>query len=273
MKEPLIARFEEVWTDVIDVCADLTDEQWELPTECPGWSVKDNVSHMIGTERMLMGEQPADGTEPAEGAAHVRNDIGRANERWIATYGDRPGKEVLDEFRDVTTRRMFALNGLSKEEWDREGFTPEGPGPYRQFMAIRVFDCWYHDQDIREAIGVPGYLEGAVADLSLARIPQKGLGYVVGKKAGAPPNTTVVFEVHGSPKIVATISVPPEGRAVLLDAAPDDPTVRIVTDRRTFARLAGGRWSGDHARRMGALSVEGDAELGRRIVDNMAFTI
>jgi uncharacterized protein (TIGR03083 family) len=273
MAEPLIARFEEVWTDITDLGSDLTDEQWNLPTDCTGWSVKDHVSHMIGTERMLLGEQPAEGTEPAEGAAHVRNDIGKANERWIATYSDLTGKEVLDEFRAVTNRRLMELSGMSKEAWDKEGFTPEGPGPYRLFMEIRVFDCWYHDQDMREALDRPGYLEGPVADLSIGRIPKKGLGYVVGKKAGAPPNTTVVFEVHGLPPITATISVPPEGRAVLLDAPPDDPTVRIVTDRRTFARLAGGRWSGDEARAKGVVRVDGDTELGNRIVDNMAFTI
>jgi uncharacterized protein (TIGR03083 family) len=273
MAEPLIARFEEVWSDIVDLCADLTDDQWNLATDCPGWSVKDQVSHMIGTERMLLGEQPAEGTEPAGAAPYVRNDIGRANEQWIATYSDCTGKEVLDEFRAVTSRRMMAMTGMSKDDWEREGFTPEGPGPYRVFMEIRVFDCWYHDQDIREALGRPGYLEGPVADLSLGRIPPKGLGYVVGKKAGAPSGSTVVFEVHGLPQIVATISVPPEGRAVLLDAAPDDPTVRIATDRRTFARLAGGRWTGDQAREHGAVRVDGDTELGNRIVDNMAFTI
>jgi uncharacterized protein (TIGR03083 family) len=203
----------------------------------------------------------------------VRNDIGKANEQWIAAYRDATGKEVLDEFRAVTARRLDALRALSDDDWEREGFTPEGPGPYSQFMAIRVFDCWYHDQDIREAIGRPGFLEGPVADVSLARIPARGLGYVVGKKAAAPPGTTVVFDVAGAPPIVAAIEVPPEGRARLLDDMPSAPTVRIATDRRTFARLAGGRWSGDHARAHGVVQVGGDTALGNRIVDQMAFTI
>jgi hypothetical protein len=49
--------------------------------------------------------------------------------------------------------------------------------------------------------------------------------------------------------------------------------VRITTDRRTFARLAGGRWSGDEARARGVVRVDGDEQLGDRVVDNMAFTI
>jgi hypothetical protein len=44
-------------------------------------------------------------------------------------------------------------------------------------------------------------------------------------------------------------------------------------DRRTFARLAGGRWSGGDARSKGQVHVDGDRDLGNRVVDNMAFTI
>ena len=272
MTEPLIAMFEDVWNDIAALGDGLTDEQWARPTDCPGWSVQDNLAHMIGTELMLGGTQPAADASAGE-AAHVKNDIGKANERWIASYRDRPGAVVLEEFRTVTQQRLDALRALTPEDWDREGFTPEGPGPYRRFMEIRVFDCWYHDQDMREALAAPGYLEGPVADLSLARIPTKGLPYVVGKKAGAPAGTTVVFDVAGSPPIIAAVHVPPEGRASLLAAPPAAPTVTIGLDRRTFARLAGGRWNGDRARADGVVRIDGDRSLGDRVVDNMAFTI
>jgi hypothetical protein len=46
-----------------------------------------------------------------------------------------------------------------------------------------------------------------------------------------------------------------------------------MMDRRTFTRLAGGRWNGDKARTAGGLRIEGDEALGNRVVDNMAFTI
>lgn len=270
MTEPTITYLEGVWRDIATCCTDLSESQWQKMTECPGWTVHDNVAHMVGTERMLLGEHPG---AVAQDAEHVKNDIGKANEAWIATYADWDGPKLLDEFVAVTNRRLDVLGAMSADEWNKEGFTPEGPGPYRNFMRIRVFDCWFHDQDIREAIGKPGYVEGDAADLSVNHIKNKGLGYVVGKKAGAPPNSTVLFEVVGEPPIMATISVPPEGRAVLLDEVPANPTVRITTDRRTFARLAGGRWTGDLARAHGTVMVSGDEPLGRRIVDNMAFTI
>jgi uncharacterized protein (TIGR03083 family) len=137
-------------------------------------------------------------------------------------------------------------------------------------MAIRVFDCWFHEQDIREALGRPGGLEGPVADHSLGRIA-RGLPFVVGKKAAAPQGTTVVFDVRGTPAIEVAIGV--DGRAAVLDATPSAPATRITLDRRTYARLAGGRWDGARARGEGVVDVEGDRELGDRIVDNMGFTI
>ncbi len=273
MTEPLIARLAEVWRDIATVCDDLDAAQWGTATDCPGWTVHDNVAHMIGTERMLLGEQPAPGSDAAEASAHVRNDIGKVNEQWIETYRSWDGPRLLDEFRSVTGRRLEILSAMTTDEWDHEGFTPEGPGPYRVFMEIRLFDCWYHDQDIREALGRPGFLDGPVADLSVGRIPAKALGYVVGKKAGAPPGSIVAFEITGAVPLEAAVVVPPEGRAIVSDAPPEEPTVRLAMDRRTFTRLAGGRWSGEHARTHGTVQIDGDAELGNRVVDNLAFTI
>ncbi|MGZ4804011.1 MAG: maleylpyruvate isomerase family mycothiol-dependent enzyme [Acidimicrobiia bacterium] len=273
MTEPMIDRLDEVWRDVATLCSGLSAAEWSTATECPGWTVHDNVAHMIGTERMLLGEQPVADAAGAGDAPHVRNDIGKANEQWIATYRALGADDLLAEFGAVTGRRLDVLRAMTAADWDKEGFTPEGPGPYRQFMEIRVFDCWYHDQDIREAIGRPGFLDGPVADVSVGRIPAKALGYVVGKKAGAPPGTTVLFEIEGETPIVAAIAVPPEGRAVLLDSPPDAPTVHLTMDRRTFTRLAGGRWTGEHARAHGSVAIEGDTDLGNRVVDNLAFTI
>lgn len=269
MTEPLIARLQEVWDDIAALGDGCTDEEWGRATDCPGWSVGDNVAHMIGTENMLLGVQPPP-TSASDGP-HVRNDIGKFNEQWVHVYRERTRQETMDDFRVVTGKRLEALRALPAEKWDEEGFTPEGPGPYRQFMEIRVFDCWYHDQDMREALGKPGLLEGPVADLSLGRIPPKGLPYVVGKKAGAPQGSSVVFDITGTPPIVAAITV--DGRAALAPSTPADPTVTLRLDRRTFARLAGGRWSGDRARNEGSVNVIGDTALGDQVIDNLAFTI
>ena len=269
MTEPLIALFESTWGDIDDLCSGLSEDQWNLSTDCPGWSVKDHVAHMIGTENMLRGVQPPADVVVGD-TPHVRNDIGGFNEQWVAVYRDKPGAVALDDFRAVTKERLDALRTLPNEKWDEEGFTPEGRAPYRVFMEIRVFDCWYHDQDMREALDQPGFLTGPAADLSVERVFAKGLPYIVGKKAGAPAGSSVVFEVDNDR---AAIGVPPEGRASRLSEIPESPTTRLSFDRRSFTRLAGGRWTGDQARAYGYPDIEGDVELGDRVVDNMGFTI
>ena len=87
MAEPLIDLLDECWSDRRPRSAKNCDPgQWKMLTDLPGWTVHDNVAHMIGTERMLLGEQPDAGADDAGAAPHVRNDIGKANEQWIANY-------------------------------------------------------------------------------------------------------------------------------------------------------------------------------------------
>ena len=37
-------------------------------------------------------------------------------------------------------------------------------------MRIRVFDCWLHEQDIRDAVGRPGGEDGPAASVALDEI-------------------------------------------------------------------------------------------------------
>ncbi len=266
-EEPLVRLLEQNWTDLATLGAGLTPTDWSRPTDLPGWNVQDNYAHMLGTECMLEGE-PAPAIDVDVSALdHVRNPIGNANEVWVEAHRGRSGPETLAAFNDITERRLATLRAMSAEAWDTEGFTPEGPGPYRKFMEIRVFDCWFHEQDIREALGRPGGLDGPVADLSAGRIPAS-LPFIIGKRAGAPDGSTVVIAVDGVEHAVVV-----EGRARRRDTAPASADVRIELDRRTFCRLAGGRWSATDARARGVVAVTGDAALGDQILDHFGYTI
>lgn len=61
--------------DAVTVAFDgLTEEQWSTPTDCPGWDVKDNLSHILGTEHFLIGKPPTSHRAPQ--FDHVKNPIG-----------------------------------------------------------------------------------------------------------------------------------------------------------------------------------------------------
>ena len=82
----------------------------------------------------------------------MRNDIGVMNECWVRHLSGESGGGVLERFRAMTEDRRKVLTGMSDEEWNAVTLTPVGPESYGRFMRVRVFDCWMHEQDIREAL-------------------------------------------------------------------------------------------------------------------------
>jgi len=55
-KEPVIDRMTQVWVSLVGGCDRVSETQWATDTDCPGWTVKDNLSHLVGVERMLLGD-------------------------------------------------------------------------------------------------------------------------------------------------------------------------------------------------------------------------
>ena len=99
--------------------------------------------------------------------------------------GVRAGDRSLARFRTDVERRKAAVAEMSQDEWDHVGFTPAGQDTYGRFMRIRVLDQWLHELDLRDAVGRSGGDGGPAAELGLDEMTV-AMGFVVGKKAGAP---------------------------------------------------------------------------------------
>jgi uncharacterized protein (TIGR03083 family) len=127
-------------------------------------------------------------------------------------------------------------------------------------LQLRLMDTWSHEQDIRRALDRPGHLAGPSADGAVAYFT-KLLPYIVGKKAAAPDGASVVFEVDDR---VIPVEVT-GGRAHTRERAPESATVRLVMDTATFAALVGGRTTS-----LDGVTLEGDTDLGQRVLTNMA---
>ncbi len=268
--EPVIDELTEVWASIVTACARVDDEQWDRPTDCPGWSVKDNLSHLIGIERMLLG----DPSPPAltEVPAHVRNPFGELNEAWVEARRTVPGAEVLAEFVDTTNRRIDALSAMTADQFDIVGWSPVGDVPYREFMATRVLDTWAHEQDMRRALGRPGGRNGAGERMVLDRCEQT-MPYVVGKKVAPSDGTSVLFAVTGVMGRRVMVSVR-QGRASSSPVSPTDaPTVSLTMDQEVFWRRCYGRLGPEESAPGGPVAIEGDVDLGRRVLAGMAFMI
>jgi uncharacterized protein (TIGR03083 family) len=257
------------WDEIDEVVAGLADDQWHRATPLPGWSVRDVVAHVIGTESLLQGVATPEADVDLSTLEHVRNDIGVLNECWVRKLRGLSSDELLDLYRSITSERRAALTGMPDDVWNEITATPAGPDTYGRFMRVRTFDCWMHEHDIRDALDRPADdPAGETSRLALDEMAAS-MGFVVGKLGGAPEGSRVAIELTGP--LQRTINVDVAGRARVVDEFDADPTSTIMLDGLLFARLAGGRTT--PAQHPDAVVYGGDEEVGRRVVENLNYVI
>lgn len=259
--EEYVTALESTWSGLASACQGLSEPEWHAPTELAGWTVKDNVSHVVGIERLLLGEPLPDHTLPDD-LPHVRNDFGRFMEVAVDVRRGRPGAEVLDELREVTQRRLDTLRALPPEAVDEETDSFLGPRrPLKHLLGLRVFDCWAHEQDVRRAVHRPGGLDSPAGQLSLRRM-LRGLEFL-GDRVPDAKGRSMLVTTTGAVETAATIVF---GGG---DVA-GEPDVRLTVDFETFLRLVTGRVGYDDV--APTVTVAGDEELGERLLKDFAIT-
>jgi len=264
----LVDQLEQVWGAIVDLGSTLSEAEWKRATDVPGWSVQDNLTHISGMEAGLVG-RGVEGHPVPDDLPHVKNDVGRRNEEVVEARRRLSGAQALEEFRDVTGERIAQLRGYGPGDFGAESWTPVGPGTVRDLLPFRVFDSWVHEQDMRRAVDKPGDFDTPAAVAAFERIVGP-MGYVVGKKAAAAEGATVVFAIDGPLGRELAIGVE-GGRAAPRSDTPADPSVRLSMDSETFVRLGCGRMDPGAAITTGGVRMEGDEDLGRRVVESMNF--
>lgn len=258
----------QTWGGLAEVCYDLSSVEWALPTECPGWDVKDQVSHLIAIERTIMGEPTPEWDGPL--GAHVRSDFAADNERWIAVRRPLPGPVVRDEFMEVTGARLGQLRALSDEEWAAVGWSPIGQVPHAAFMETRAFDSWVHEQDVRRALDRPGG-SGNLASARSIDTTQGAMPFIVGKKAGCSDGTAVRFEVSGPAADGRAFTIAVEGGRAKPVGDEVAPTTTLALASTDFVRLGCGRVTAAQVEAADLVSITGNEAVARQVLDSMNF--
>lgn len=263
----IIDMLDETWTSVSEIGHSLTEAQWKSPTDLPGWSVQDNVSHLIGTERMLQGLEAAPRLDSV--GEWVRNDIGKFNEFEVEHRRSMSGASVLAEFDALTAERMATFRAADDDYFARPATTPVGPGDVALFLNVRVLDNWMHEQDIRRAVGQPGHLSCAAAAHTVDRLVMT-IPIVVGKRAQTPDGGAVVIDITGGVErhLVAEVQ---NGRAALVPSPAAAPLATVTMDIETFVILAGGRRP--YSAVTSSVQLGGDTDLAERVVNNFNMMI
>lgn len=252
----------EWWRQLIE---EIPPDHWLSPSILPRWSIFDVLAHIVATERFFAGDPVAAGDvdPPAEGFA---NAIAERNERWLVTLRALHPHELVALFDEVTKIRRRQLLAMTDHELDAVGWTPIGDAPYRRLLQIRVFDCYVHEQDVRTSLSLPGHQLGPVVESALDEV-EGALGWIVGKRAGAPQGSSVRIVLTGPLERTWTVVV--EDRAHLTNE-PLQPTATLELATPEFLALACGRIQSTAAR---SCTVSGDQGLATQVLANLAFTI
>ncbi len=258
-----LAAWRESCDRVLDLCLQLGPDDWDRPTDLPGWTVRDVLAHLAHIETVL-----ADGEAASELPAGGREVAPEWTNSGVDARRDASPEVLRAELADAVLRRAKTLTEQAPDDpHARPDVTPAGlDWDWATLLRNRALDVWVHEQDIRRAVDRPGGMSGAGAQVAVHTFAA-ALPYVLGKKVAPPPGTAVEWRVRGKVPVDRVLQINEERRAV---RAPEgtDPDARLTMDTETFAVLVAGRrgWDDVH------LEVNGDEVLGRRVVDAMGVT-
>jgi len=267
----LVDAWAQSMQSLIDLGRTMRPDDAARPTDCPGWTVLDQIAHVASAEAMVAGE-PVPEVDVSR-HAHVRHSFGELMERYVESRRGRELEEVLDELEERLAERLAVYRGGA--EW-AELVVPSPFGPVRagDRLGIRTFDVWMHEQDVREALERPGGLDTGAAAHSVSRL-FAALPRIVAKDAAIEPGNAVVLDLTGPTVGRAGARVEEhdgKARGIPLFTGEADEHPDVVTTSLTMSTAVAGRLAG--ARRAPEdlhVVVHGDDDVARRVMANMGI--
>jgi uncharacterized protein (TIGR03083 family) len=122
------------------VVRSLTPDEWEAPSRCAGWSVKDLVAHTGSNFRVMVVPPTEDPSVPPPATAEeLQNRLVDERRDWTHT-------QVADEFLANVDGAMGVLEAMQADELASTPMTLTDLGTYQshQLSDAFAFDMWCH---------------------------------------------------------------------------------------------------------------------------------
>jgi uncharacterized protein (TIGR03083 family) len=260
---------------IIDLGFSCREDDFDVQTECPGWTVKDQIAHVVGSEKSFAGLPRAEVTVPDY--PHLRSDFARFVEVDVEARRGLTGREVVAELAEFHPRRMAELRA-SEADIDTVVGGFFGPDTtFGEHLHRRIVDAWVHEQDLRAALDRPGNLDSAGAALFTADI-LAALPRIASRVAGIGAGHAVVIDVSGpvvardGVRVVTGEDGRPYGEALFsgLDRPEGEEQLDVTSIHLTteaLTRRAAGRRPVDEVRYV----VTGNEEIARRVLESMVI--
>ncbi|MEP6985554.1 MAG: maleylpyruvate isomerase N-terminal domain-containing protein, partial [Chloroflexota bacterium] len=162
--EPVIVTdlFPDIRLELQRVLESLTDEQWEYPTVCTGWNVRDVALHLLGTRmQLLSGMRDHDGQWfKVDDFQELIELINAQNELWVKA-ARRISRKLLISLLGFTNQQIIDyLNTLNPlEVGGGIGWTGNNADPLWMHIARELTEQWMHHQHICDAVQITSLKE------------------------------------------------------------------------------------------------------------------
>ncbi len=152
--------FPEILDELINLLSGLAPVDWERPTVCPGWSVKDVALHLMGIEIGNLSRR-RDGQVTTGRSTQSWGELVAVlkdwNESWVESARRMSTPLLIDLLRHtgrqwcdyVLTLDPFAVGGAV-------AWAGSAPAPVWLDLAREYTERWHHQQHIRDAVGRSG---------------------------------------------------------------------------------------------------------------------
>ena len=227
-------RFAGLGDELIGLLRSLDDEQWNLPTVCSRWSVRDIAAHLLDSacRRLSFGRdglEPLPPEEPIRGYDDLVAFLDQLNARWVSA-AKRLSPRLLTELLGFI-EPLLAHHLVAVDPWSRALFPVAWAGEDESQawfdVARELTERWLHQQQIRLAVGAPPLddprLTEPVFDTFLRALPH---GY---REVEAPPGASLVLRLEGRRSHAYTLERSP-GAWTLFKGEARTPTARIILD-------------------------------------------
>src|SRR4030095_13141383 len=168
--------FPETLYSLIDVLSQLSDEDWNRPTVCSKWSVKDIAAHLLGGKLGVLSRKRDAYTsgEVITGWTELVRFINNLNDAWVRAAA-RLSPRVLCELLKSSGEQISAYFKSLDPYAIGDPVDWAGPEPAPVWLFVGPEDherlahqqpnrgeyteWWHHQQQIRDAVGKPGLKE------------------------------------------------------------------------------------------------------------------
>jgi uncharacterized protein (TIGR03083 family) len=199
------------------ILAELSEEEWQHPSRCAGWTVQDVISHLASTNRFWALSIDAGLSEQPTQFLATFDPVASPAQMVEQTQGT-PVAETLALFSSGVDAMERALAGLDDDGWATLAEAPPGHVPIALVADHALWDSWVHERDVLLPLGRPATVE---ADEVLHCLRYgAGLGRAFALSVGDRTTGAMAVEVT-DPDERLTVAV--EGDVVRIHGDPPPP--------------------------------------------------